>query len=172
MSENLALQRGGNFCLSKVTLAIGSTVTKLTSTSTFNFVIDGRHYTHAALSNNSAAVAITKPDGTTDVGTFTGSAEASGGSARGSSRIYGVFVNAAGDISVIPGPVVTGAALLDGRAPLEWPAPQRGKAIIGAVRIDATSGTVFTPNVTAFDAAGITDTYYDLFSHPTEPIRS
>ena len=165
MSENLALQRGGNFCLSKVTLAIGSTVTKLTSTSTFTFVIDGRYYTHAALSNNSAAVAITKPDGTTDIGTFTGEV-------GGSSRIYGVFVNAGGTISVIPGPVVNTLKVTNGEVALEWPAPQRGLAIIAAVRIDVTASTLFTPNVTGFDASGVTDTYYDLFSHPTEPIRS
>jgi len=47
--ESLVL-RGSTFCTSKATLAAGSTST-LSSTGTLHFCIEGKAYSHAALSN-------------------------------------------------------------------------------------------------------------------------
>lgn len=169
--DNLAMSFGGNFCLSKITLARGSTVSAVSSTGTITYAVDGVFATKAALSNQSVAVSITKPDGTTDNGSFTGSTKTFG-TISGSTRVYCIFLDASGNVSVIPGPVVASADLVAGVATLQWAGPQRNKTCAGALRVTATSGTTYTPGTTNLNAAGITDAYYDLLVLPAEPLRS
>lgn len=171
-ADNLALSLGGNFCLTKVALAAtGGATATIASTGTITYAIDGIFYTKSALSAQSIAVSITKPDGSVDNGSFTGATNAVAGTS-GSVRVYGIYLNSAGTVSVIPGPVCHAGELAAGIRSLQWPAPQKGMVCIGGVRVSLTSGTNFVPGTTNLNAAGLTNAYYDTLVLPGSPLTS
>lgn len=174
--DNLQLSQGG--CFNLVSAAIAkhaSHINLVIAVGTLAHVIDGRFYTRAAVA--SQAWTVSGEPGPVSDGTFTGSARsatnAAGTAVVGSSRIYGLFMNAAGTLKVVSGPIVDRAALAVGAAALHFPPPLKDYVCFGAVRIDiTTAGVSFTPGVTALNATGITPTYIDLFSIPGAPLTS
>jgi hypothetical protein len=94
------------------------------------------------------------------------------GAVGGATRLFGLFMNAAGTLTVKPGPIVNTAKLAAGEAALHFPQELKDNVCFGAVRIAVTANTTFVPGVTALNAAGVTATYVNLASVPAEPLRS
>jgi len=164
--DNLQLSQGGNFNLVSPALdAAASNINLNVAVGTLAHIIDGVFVTRAA--NASIAWTIsenTDVSGDPGNGSFTGAV-------GGSTRLYGIFYNAAGALTAKGGPIVNTAQLAAGVAPLHFPPPQRNRVCCGAVRIALTASTTFVPGVTAQNAAGVTTTYLALFSIPAEPLR-
>lgn len=146
--------RGGNFCLSKAGLAMGSAnaTAKIAETNSqgIDFVIDGVVY-HQADEDSSTVVLPTE----TLTALYT--------------NIFLVSINASKDIEVISGTEVLTADLDAERATLAWPTPTNGYCPIGAILIDAGSGD-FAVGSDALTGDTETVEYIDLFSVPAEPI--
>lgn len=168
--DNLALSRGGNFALSSGALAITTDKSKIKTTATITYVINGEFKSKGAADNISLAVTeatvYRAPTGVAaGTGTFTGAT-------GGSTRVYGVYIDGAGNFSVVPGPIVNTAALTAGTAALEFPPEQVDKACVGAVRVALTAGTTFIPGTTLQDASGVTTTYLNLAFSPAKPLTA
>lgn len=163
--DNIALSQGGNLAFTSGALANGTNAGTIKSTATITYVINGVFASKAAADNVSIAYSGPSVYGTAANGSFTGAV-------GGSTRLYGVYLNAAGTFSVLPGPIVNSAELAAGSAALHFPPTQRELACVGAVRIAVTAGTSFVPGTTALDASGVTTTYLNLSSIPGEPLRS
>ena len=163
--DNLQLSQGGDFALASGALANGTAAgTIRIVTASVPFVIDGQFYAKAATDNIAAAIVLPAVYGQPIDGSFTGQV-------GGSVRFYGVFLDAAGAVTLFPGRITNVAALAAGTDSLQFPAKQKGKVCIGVVRIALTSGTTFVPGTTALNAAGVTTTYLNLFSIPAEPVK-
>lgn len=165
--DNLQLSQGGNFVLASAALANGTTAgTIKTVTNPVAFTIDGQFYSKAATDNISIAISENSGVyGDPGNGSFTGGA-------NGSTRLYGLFLDTSGAVSVKGGKIANTAALAAGAEALHFPAPQKGKACMGVLRIAVTSGTTFIPGTTALNAAGVTASYLNLSSIPGEPLTS
>lgn len=164
--DNLQLSQGGSFNLVSAAIAQAAGNVNLNiAVGTNGHVIDGQFFTRAA--NASIAWTTVQPAvfGQPTNASFTGGA-------TGSTRLYGLYMDTAGALTVVPGQIVDTAALAAGNAPLQFPPPVRGRVCFGCVRIAVTSGTTFIPGVTAMNAAGVTTTFINLFSIPGEPLRS
>ncbi len=157
MTINLSeLAKGGTMCLSKAGLAIGSGDAKDLDIAAPNgagvdFAINGILY-HKA---DAADIAIT----------------AATAQAVSTSCIYLVTLNASGTLATVKGTEVL-TADIGVTKKLDWPEPAADTCPIGAVRVDTNASTTFTAGTTNFSAAGITDTYYDLFCVPDTPLTS
>ena len=163
--DNLQLSQGGSFALASGALANGTTAGTIKTTVIVPFVIDGQFFSKAITDSIATAVVLPAVYGQPVNGSFTGGA-------NGSTRLYGVYLDNAGAVSLFPGAIVDTAALAAGQAPLQFPAPIKGKVCIGVVRIAVTAGTTFIPGTTALNAAGVTTTYLNLFSIPAEPLKA
>jgi hypothetical protein len=163
--DNLALSQGGNLAFTSGALDDGTTAGTIKTTATVTFTINGQFKSKGA--TDDVSIAYTGPSvyGDAGNGAFTGQA-------GGSTRLYGVYLNAGGNFSVLPGPVVNSAALAAGAASLQFPSAQRDKACIGVVRVAVTANTTFVPGTTALDASGVTVTYINLSSVPGEPLTA
>ncbi len=165
--DNLALSQGGNLNLVSAALAAAAGNVNLNiAVGTNGHVIDGQFYTRAA--NASIAWTYAAPSvvyGQPSNGSFTGGA-------NGSTRLYGLYMDVSGNLSIEPGPIVDSAELAGGRAPLQFTPNKRARVCFGFVRIALTAGTTFIPGVTAQNAAGVTATYINVASIPGEPLRS
>lgn len=148
--------RGGTLCFSKAGVAIGGTASKVKIAAPngagVDYAIDGILYHKAD---------------TDDFWTLSGSVLA-----VSSSIIYLLCINAAGTMSIVEGTAVLTADITSGKKPLNWPQPGAAVCPLGAVRVDTNASTTFTPGTTLLSAAGITDTYYDLFAVPDTPLTS
>jgi hypothetical protein len=166
MSDNLQFARGGCISLASAALANGTDAgTVKTVTNPVAFTIDGVFKSKAATDNIAFTVSDDAVYGQPTNGSFTGAT-------GGSTRLYGMFIDAAGAVTFEAGPIVNTAELAAGTAPLHFPAPQRNKACLGMVRIAVTAGTTFIPGTTALGAAGVTTTYVNLSVIPAEPLRA
>lgn len=165
--DNFSLSQGGSLALASGGLQNGSNAGTIQTTATIPYTIDGVFASRAAINN--VSIAYTAPAGPvygqSPNGSFTGGV-------GGSTRLYGLYLDAAGAISVEPGPIVNTADLAAGRAPLEFPATIRNRVMFGALRIAVTNGTTFIPGTTALNAAGVTASYLNLMTRPAEPLRS
>lgn len=166
--DNLALGQGGNVALASGALANGTGAGTIKTTVIIPFFIDGRFLSKAITDN--IAIAFVGPDvysqsATERNGGFTGGA-------NGSTRLYGLYLDTAGAVTIVPGPIVDTAKLAAGEVALQYPPVQRGKACFGTLRIAVTSGTTFIPGTTALGAAGVTATYENLATVPAEPLRA
>lgn len=170
--DNLALGQGGNLALASGALATGTTTSAIKTTATIPFIIDGRYYSKSATDNISIAyTADSAVYSATAGGVSTGNGAFTGGS-NGSTRLYNLYMDTSGNVTVQPGPIVDSVALSSGFAPLQFAAPKKGKVCFGALRIALTSGTTFIPGTTLLGASGVTATYYNLASVPAEPLLS
>jgi len=84
--------------------------------------------------------------------------------------LYLVIISTAGAMTVVKGDEVSTADLAAGLVQLHWPTPTAGYCPVGAIRVETT--TTFIPGTTALDAGTVTDTYYDFFCIPVDPLRS
>lgn len=171
MSDNQSLNRGLTMALNSGALAEGTNANTIQIAAAINYVIDGRFYSKAITDN----IAISYAGPTVYQAAAGGIQSVNGGftgGVNGSSRIYGIFLNAAGAVSILPGPVVDAAELAGGRISLQWPDAPAGVCPIGAVRIDLTAGTTFTPGGTDLSASGVTDTFYNLADMPANPLTA
>lgn len=172
MSDNLSLSQGFTAALSSGALASGTNSGTVQNTATITYVIDGRFYSKAATNNMS--VAYTGPSiyqaAAGGVQAITG--QFSGG-ANGSTRLYLLLLDASGNLSVLPGPIVDSAELSAGRAALAFPVvTASGVCPVGAMRIALTAGTTFLPGTTALNAAGVTATFINLADVPANPLTA
>lgn len=171
MSDNQSLNRGLTMALNSGALAEGTNANTIQIAAAIDYIIDGQFYSKAitdniAISYSGATVYQAAAGGIQSVnGGFTGGV-------NGSTRIYGIFLNAAGAVSILPGPIVDSAELAAGRVSLQWPDAPAGVCPIGAVRIALTAGTTFTPGSTDLSASGVTDTFYNLADMPANPLTA
>ena len=163
--DNLALSQGGNIAFSSGALANGTNAGTVRTTAAITYVINGVFASRAIVDNLSIAYSGPAVYGTPADGSFTGAV-------GGSTRLYGLYLNAAGALSVLPGQVTNTAELAAGVAALHFPPMQRELCFIGALRIAVTQGTTFIPGTTALNAAGVTASYLNCSSVPGEPLRS
>lgn len=163
--DNLSLSQGGNLAFTSGALDSSATAGKIKTTATVTYTINGVFKSKGATDNVVLTYAGPSVYSAASNGSFTGGA-------NGSTRLYGVYLDAGGNFSVVPGPIVDTAALAAGSAALQFPGAKADAACIGAVRIAVTAGTSFVPGTTALDATGVTTTYYNLSSVPGEPLRS
>lgn len=150
------LVRGGTVCLSKAGIKIGNSDAKDLDIAAPNgagvdYAINGIAY-HKA---DAADIAIT----------------AATAQAELTSCLYLVCLNSSGTLSTVKGTEVTTADIGVTKV-LDWPSPAANTCPIAAVRVDTAEGYTFTAGTTNFSATGITDTYYDLFAVPDQPLRS
>jgi hypothetical protein len=163
--DNLALSQGGNLAFTSGALANGTNAGTIQIASTITFVVNGVFASKTATNNIAIAYAGPAVYGTPADGSFTGQV-------GGSTRLYGLYMNAAGTVSILPGQIVNSAELAAGTAALNFPAMQKDLVCFGVMRIALTANTTFVPNVTALTASGVTTTYLNLSSIPAEPLRA
>ncbi|MFA6271318.1 MAG: hypothetical protein WC657_09025 [Candidatus Paceibacterota bacterium] len=150
--------RGGTMCITKAGLAIGDGAKTGPCIASpvgagVDFAIDGRLY-HKA-----------------DAGTVLPLTAATA-QAVSTSCLYLIQVDSSLAVTSVKGREVLTADITAGNDVLEWPEPAVDKCPIGAVRVDTDSAHTFTPGTTALDAAGITETYYDLMTVPINPLTA
>ena len=171
MSDNLSLSQGLTVALASAGLAEGTNANTIKTTADITYTIDGRFYSKAttdniAISYSGATVYQAAAGGIQAVnGGFTGGV-------NGSTRIYGIFLNASGAASIVPGPIVDSAELAAGRVALPFPDAPNGVCPIGALRVALTAGTTFTPGSTDLSASGVTATFYNLADVPATPLTA
>lgn len=166
--DNLALSQGGNLAFSSGALADGTNSGTIKTTATVTYTVNGRFYSKSATDNLSIAYtgpSVYSANNTAANGSFVGAT-------GGSTRLYGVYLDASGNVTVEPGPIVNSAELAAGTAALHFPAMKRGNACIGAVRVALTATTSFVPGTTALGASGVTTTYLNLSSIPGDPLTA
>lgn len=76
--------------------------------------------------------------------------------------IYVFSIDDAGAYTVQAGVAVSNADIADGSKLAAWPEPIDGSVAFGAVKVKNATGSAFVLGTTAFDAAGVTDTFYNL----------
>ena len=168
--SNLALLQGGNVALASGALAAGTTAGTIKTTVAIPFIIDGVFATNKAITDN-IAISYSGPtvyaNGSVAAtnGSFTGAT-------GGSTRVYGLYMNAAGTVSIEPGPIVNTAELAAGTAALQFPAMKRANVCFGAMRVAVTATTTFIPGTTALAASGVTTTFLNLATVPAEPLTA
>lgn len=167
--DNLQLSQGGCFALASGALAIGTNSGTIKTTVAIPFTIDGVFKSKAITDN--IAIAYTGQAGVYSLQNTYSNGSFVGG-ANGSTRLYCIFLDAAGAVTIEPGPVVDTAALAAGTASLQFADAKRNKACIGALRIAATAGTTFTPGTTDLAATGITASFLNLSAVPGEPLTA
>lgn len=171
MSDNQSLNRGLTMALNSGGLAEGTNANTIQIAAAVNYVIDGRFYSKAitdniAISYSGPSVYQAAAGGIQAVnGGFTGGV-------NGSTRIYGIYLDTAGAVSILPGPIVDNVELANGRIALQWPDAPAGVCPIGALRIGLTAGVAFTPGQVDLSASNVTDTFYNLADMPANPLTA
>lgn len=171
MSDNQSLNRGPTMAMNSGALAEGTDANTIQIAAAVNYLIDGRFYSKAITNN----VAISYSGPTVYQAAAGGIQAVNGGftgGVNGSTRIYGIFLDAAGAVSILPGPIVDNVELAAGRIALHWPDAPAGVCPIGGLRIALTAGTTFTPGGTDLSASGVTDTFYNLAGMPANPLTA
>ncbi len=168
--DNLQLSQGGSFALASGALANGTTAGTIKTTVIVPYTVDGVFYSKAITDNIALAiaappVAAVYSNGFSTSGVITGQV-------GGSTVLYGLFLDTAGAVTLIPGKPCNTADLAAGNTSLQFPAPVRGKACFGVLRIAVTANTTFIPGTTALNAAGVTATYLNLFALPGEALKA
>lgn len=164
--DNLALSQGGSIALGSSVLGSGTTAGTIKTTVTMPYTIDGVFFSKAITDNIAAAVTVpaVMSNGYAVNGSFTGQI-------GGSTRLYGLYIDGAGNVTLAPGPVVNSAELAGGNAALMFPGNIRMRAAFGVMRVAVTAGNTFVPGTTALAAAGVTVTFLNLMAFPAEPIK-
>lgn len=150
--------RGGTMCLSSAGLAIGDgakTGPAIVSPNGagIDYIIDGIFYHKADAATVLPLTAATAQAALTTC-------------------LYLMQVDSSGTVTSVKGTEVLTANLTNGVDVLRWPVPAAGKCPFGAVKVVTAAATTFTPGTTALDAAGITETYYNLSTVPVNPLTA
>lgn len=133
--------------------AEGTDAATFQNASTVTYAIDGRIYAKSATDN------LTFSSGHTTIPVS-------------SVCLFGVYLDTAGAVTTVQGPIVLTADLAAGSAVLAFPGAQAGKAMVAAIRVATNASVPFIPGTTDLGASGITDTYYNLSSAPTRPLTA
>jgi hypothetical protein len=171
MSDNLSQTQGATLAFNSGALAEGTNANTIQIAAAIAYALDGRFYSKAitdniAISYSGATVYQAAAGGIQAVnGAFTGGV-------NGSTRIYSIFLDAAGAVSILPGQIVDSAELAAGRVALPFADAPRGVCPIGALRIALTAGTTFTPGSVDLSATGVTATFYNLADIPASPLTA
>lgn len=154
MSGNLAMDGfGGNVCFTSAAVATGTTAGTWKTTASLTYTVDGQFRTAKGATDN---VAFTAGHSTIPVS---------------SSCIFGLYIDASGNLSTAQGPIVLTADIPN--RGLAFPASQPAKAMLGTVRVDTNASTTFVPGTTSLGAAGITATYTNnAGASPTRPLTA
>lgn len=164
--DNNALSYGGSICFASGALGNGTTAATIKTTVAIPYTIDGAFQTAKAITDNIViTLALPAVYGDAGTGAFTGQT-------GGSTRLYGIMLDTAGAVTLVPGPIVNTASLAAGSAALHFPPSVRNKACCGVMRVAVTGGTAFVPGVTALNAAGVTTSFVNLSGLPGEPLRA
>lgn len=155
MNLNEAM-RGGTFCLSKAGLAIGTNTTGLDIAAPngagVDYAIKGVLY-HKA---DTTSISMTADDA----------------QVADSTALYLACLSVAGTLTTVKSDDVLTADLAAGTDQLQFPAVDDDVCPIGYLRVACAGVTTFTAGTTVLSAAGITDTYVDLFAVPVGPLTS
>lgn len=127
-------------CFSKPGLAAGTSAGTIKTTAAAEYSIGGITFSKAATDNVAVTAGVAQP--------------------ASSTAIYVVAADAAGAITTVAGRAVTGA-----NTPVS-PLIANSLAAIGAFKIVTNASASFTPGTTAFNAAGVTATFFDLARVP------
>lgn len=171
MSDNQSLNRGLTMAFNSGGLAEGTNANTIQIATAINYAIDGRFFSKSITDN----IAISYSGPTVYQAAAGGIQSVNGGftgGVNGSTRIYGIFLDTAGAVSILPGPIVDSAELAAGRVALQWPDAPNGVCPIGGLRIALTAGTTFTPGSVDLSASGVTDTFYNLADMPANPLTA
>ena len=147
--------RGGTMCFTKGALAIGDGAKTgvAVPTTVIHYAIDGIGYATTAAATNKPLTADTAQ-------------------AADTTCLYLIMVDADGAFTSVKGRDALNDDLTATSDVVEWPEPSADKCCIGAVKIKTVAVT-FTPGTTALDAAGITDTYYNIVGGvPIKPLAA
>jgi len=159
MTINLnELSRGGTFCLSKATLAIGGTDKATLSITAPNgagvdYAINGVMYHEADAADALALTAATTQAVLT-------------------SCIYLVCLDSSHTISTVKGTERLTTDLASGKYVLDFPAPTVDTCCIGYIKVVLANAATFTAGTTELNATDVTATYVDLMSVPVSPLTS
>lgn len=145
LNENF---RGGNFCLTNVALAEGTSANTIQIAAAAAFCINGVLYAKAITDN----IAMTACDT----------------QAADTNCLYLVSVDAAGTVTITKGDEVSTTDITNDIVGLNIPELPADNAPIGMFKI-VTDAVTFTSGTTDLSASGVTDTYYNLFSLPESP---
>lgn len=149
MSLSLEQASGGSFVLSKAGLAIGSTASQLSTAATAVYTLDGIYQTSKAGTATFALTAVSAAFPLVNI-------------PAGSKANFGVWLDSAGNFTVTQGAVAAVAAATDKTSP---PPNPGARALVGVASV-YTATNAFVPATTAFNAAGVTTTYFDTASLP------
>lgn len=169
--DNLSLTQGLTVNLAAAGLAEGTNANTIKTANNITYTIDGKFYSknatdNIAISYSGASVYQAAAGGVQAVnGTFVGGV-------NGSTRLYGIFLNASGAVSILPGQIVDSAELAAGRVALPFPDAPNGVCPIGVLRVALTAGTVFTPGSVDLSATGVTASFIDLADMPSNPLTA
>jgi hypothetical protein len=171
MSSNLALDAGLSAAFSSGAWAEGTNANTIQNAAAVTYTIDGRFYSKAitnniAISYSGPSVYQAAAGGVQSVnGGFTGGV-------GGSTRLYLICLDTAGDVSILPGQIVNSAELAAGRVALQFPDCPNGVCAVAALRIAVTAGTNFTPGSVDLSASGVTATFINLSTVPANPLTA
>ena len=155
------LVRGGTFCTTKASLAIGNTATAVSyacvNGAGIDFAINGLMYFASQVATNADDVLTVHPVQAVDT-----------------SCIYLICMSAASTpvMTSVKGTAVTTTDLTKGHVVLEWPKPTINTCPVAAFRIDTGASNSFTTGTDDLDNTGNTVTYYDLCAVPAAPLAS
>ena len=157
LNANDASIRGGCECMCKAGLAIGSTATKVktveaSGSNGVTWSIDGLTYYKA---------------NTDDQFTLSGTALAAG-----EICMFLLGLNASGTATAVQSDIYTTTDIKNGLERIEFPQMTDGYCPIGCVVVETAAGYTFTPGTTELSATGVTDTYVDIKSIPTQGLGS
>lgn len=169
--DNLSLTQGATLALNSGALAEGTNANTIQIADAIAYALDGRFYSKAITDN----IAISYSGATVYQAAAGGVQAVNGGfsgGVNGSTRIYSIFLDAAGAVSILPGQIVDSVELAAGRVALPFADAPKGVCPIGALRIAVTAGTNFTPGATDLSASGVTATFYNLADIPANPLTA
>lgn len=92
--------------------------------------------------------------------------------AAGQSCLFGVVLDASGNVTTVQGNIVTTADLAAKVAVLNWPRPPANKAVVGYIRVQCDNAATFTPGSTDLGAPDVVDTYYNTWGVPAQPLTA
>lgn len=141
MSYNISQINSGYVSYTSGALAISATAEEFKTTATVTFTNDGVFKSKSATDN------LVFSSGHTSL-------------AAGQSCLFGVFLEADGDVVTTQGPIVVNGD------PCPVPAYPNNCTLIGLIQVDTANAAVFVPNTTALDATDVTDTYINCSVMP------
>ena len=170
MSDNLASSQGLTAALNSGALAAGTAAGTVKTTVAINFVLDGMFYSKSITDN--IAISYSGPtvyQAPTGVGSINGGFT---GGTGGATRLYLLGLSATGALTLVPSEIVATAELAAGTSALEFPDAPVGFCPIGAMRVAVTANTTFVPGTTALAASGVTTTFLNLSTVPSNPLTA